>query len=123
MVNTANGVSFFNLDLSFMEIMFGKALALGDKSLSTGLKLLSTDFGPLYIFNQMGLLFFIFLTLFLLRIAMYSHLKADKYIIFIVFLSGIHYQALFFLSSSFLFSLYAIHVITTRKNYNRVLPH
>jgi hypothetical protein len=111
-----NVYAFSNMEVTFMDILFGKAVSLGEK-------VFTTDFGPLFIFNQMGLLFFLFVSLFLLRIAMHSNLKADKYIIFIVFLAGVHYQALFFLSSSFLFSLYAIHVITTRKNYNRVLPH
>jgi len=100
---------FFDLDIDIFDILFGKAVALGDG-------ILTTDFGPLFIFNQMGLFFFLFMTLFLFKIALVSNTKADKYIISVVFFSGIHYQSLFFLSTSFLFSLYVANIITMKKS-------
>jgi len=103
-----NVVKFFDLNLSVLDVFFGKAVALGDK-------VITSDFGPLFMFNQMGLFYFVFLTIFLLRLTFLSDVKADKYIILIVFLAGIHYQAIFFLSTSFLFSLYVVNLMASKK--------
>jgi hypothetical protein len=105
-----NVMIYLNFDLSLLDLLLGKAVPLGAR-------VLTTDFGALYIINQMGLLFFSFLTLLLLRVAFRSGMPVDRYIVFIVFLTGIHYQAIFFLSSAVIFSMYII-VVLADKNLN-----
>ena len=104
-----NFITFWNFEFTILDLLFGKAVALGETSLTT-------DFGALFIFNQMGIIYFSFMTLLLLRIAFRSKLMVDKFIIFIVFLTGFHYQVIFFLSSSIIFSMYMVAILSERKN-------
>ena len=100
-----NVMVFWSFDMSIFDWLFGKADPLGTGSMST-------DFGALYIANQMGLLFFVFVTLLFLRVAFRLKLLVDKFIMFIIFLTGFHYQAVFFLSSSVIFSMYIVVVLS-----------
>jgi len=108
-----NVMVFWSFDMSIFDWLFGKADPLGTGSMST-------DFGALYIANQMGLLFFVFVTLLFLRVAFRLKLLVDKFIMFIIFLTGFHYQAVFFLSSSVIFSMYIVVVLSEMK-FNRML--
>jgi hypothetical protein len=101
-----NTYIYISLDKSLMDVFFGLANPLG-KEVSEGVQL-STDFGTLYMINQVGLIFFISVSLLLFRIAFRSKEKIDKVIIFIVLATGLHYQIIFFLSSSILFSMYIV---------------
>ena len=108
-----NVISFLSLEMSIFDWLFGKAEPLG-----TGV--MTTDFGALYMVNQMGLLFFIFVTLLFLRVAFRLKLLVDKFIMFIIFLTGFHYQSVFFLSSSAIFSMYMV-VVLSEVKFNRIL--
>jgi len=116
LVNAGNVVTFAYMNLSFMDMLFGKAISLGEQ-------LITTDFGPLFILNQMGLVFFLCVTFLLLRTGFRSGFSTDKYIIFIVFVAGIHYQAIYFLSSSIIFSMYIIVVLSGSVSVKRKIQN
>ena len=97
---------FMNMDKNLMDFLFGLAFPLGIAN-SDGY-ILHTDFGLLFLINQMGLMYFIFINLLILRVFFKSNITIDKVIIFIVLLMGLHYQIIYFLSSSIFFSMYMV---------------
>lgn len=106
---------FFSFQLSPLDYIFGKAVPLKYSGLTS-------DFGPLFLLNIMGIPYLILINLFLVRVAFVSRNIIDWGIFAIVFITGFHYMAIFTLAVSILYSLYMASIILKTRSVNESDP-
>jgi len=109
LVFKANIGTFHLFQSSLFDLLLGKGIALGQVAGFT------SDFGPLFMLNIMGIPYLLLVYLFQIRVALIASNAIDWGILAIVILTGLHYMAVFTLSVSILYSLYMASIILKQR--------